>query len=1062
MAPTAAPVRPSSAEPSIEDAADQLVHLIEHAAHLLPSQGPITVFVHHNTLHAFEEIHFDDALEQSQRIYGCQPYLSEERYRRELASGRIREGDLTAVLEEDLGERADELIGLLGTRFHLRLAMLKHSLHTAPSAELRWVVARTDALRTYRDDVPAERRKRLTEGTRHWIMRDFRGGEAVPSGAENPSSQLPSPVPRMIEQALDQFDRSRIESWSDAEWESVCLQLLWRLSFDAVQRSDREVPAPPPAVRHRDALLLATGFDADELVNELLIRYTSAFLDQGYAHWPLPDRESGFYQSFLAMHGQPGGVVPRWLRGVKREIARLQGENISPTASIEESLQALGVQAEQREAFITSTLLALRGWAGMIWQMETNAEWAVRPAPRGTLVEFLAVRLLLDRFAATAVAKEHLCFDGPLGTLCEAAAARHAERTPTGKTQLAFLIFQLTQVLGVLPEELFRLPAKTWGQLADEIEAFNELKRRRTFHLAYERRYRNQTLDALAIHTRGQKPNAAVQVGIEQKLPSFQMICCIDDREESFRRHLEEIDPTCETLGYAGFFGVAMYYRGVADAHSRPLCPVVIKPKHYVEELPIFTAEEMHRRRARTRRLVGTASHQFHRGSRSMLGGAVTALFGTLASAPLVARILFPRTAAQIRKLVGQIVRPPEATQLLLERSQPTPGPEEGRIGYSVDEMTDIVERTLLDIGLTSRHARLIVFCGHGSSSLNNPHESAYNCGACSGGRGGPNARAFAQMANDPRVRAKLETRGVDLPRDVYFVGAYHNTCNDGVDYFDLERLPVTHKELFASTRRTIDEARQRNAHERCRRFESAELSISLAGALAHVERRAEDLSQARPEYNHANNSVTYVGRRERNRGLFMDHRAFMSSYDPTQDTEESAILARILAAVIPVCAGISLEYFFSCVDVQGYGCGSKLPHNITSLLGVMEGAASDLRTGLSAQMTEIHEPLRNLFVIETTPEAMERIMAANPTIARLCRNEWVQLATLSPQDSTIHLFHNGVFERYETESDQLPEAASSVDWYRGWRGHLGFASIKAPAPVPIARFGKPNGRTPR
>ena len=178
-----------------------------------------------------------------------------------------------------------------------------------------------------------------------------------------------------------------------------------------------------------------------------------------------------------------------------------------------------------------------------------------------------------------------------------------------------------------------------------------------------------------------------------------------------------------------------------------------------------------------------------------------------------------------------------------------------------------------------------------------------------------------------------------------------------------------------------------------------------------------------------------------------MDRRAFLSSYDPTQDNDESAILARVLSAAIPVCAGISLEYYFSCVDEQGYGCGSKLPHNITSLLGVMEGAASDLRPGLSAQMVEIHEPLRNLFVIETTPMAMERIIAGNPTIARLCRNEWVQLATISPDDSTIHLYRDGRFERYETESDQLPTAPSSVDWYRGWRDHLGYASIKAASP---------------
>ncbi|HYO26192.1 MAG TPA: putative inorganic carbon transporter subunit DabA [Lacipirellulaceae bacterium] len=128
---------------------------------------------------------------------------------------------------------------------------------------------------------------------------------------------------------------------------------------------------------------------------------------------------------------------------------------------------------------------------------------------------------------------------------------------------------------------------------------------------------------------------------------------------------------------------------------------------------------------------------------------------------------------------------------------------------YTPDEMAVIVARTLQDNGLTKRFARLIILCGHGSSSLNNLHESAYDCSACSGGRGGPSARAFAQMANDPRVRANLAGRGLLIPADTYFVGALHNTCNDQVTYFDGERLPLTHRDIFATALRVVDEARE-------------------------------------------------------------------------------------------------------------------------------------------------------------------------------------------------------------------------------------------------------------
>jgi uncharacterized protein YbcC (UPF0753/DUF2309 family) len=417
-------------------------------------------------------------------------------------------------------------------------------------------------------------------------------------------------------------------------------------------------------------------------------------------------------------------------------------------------------------------------------------------------------------------------------------------------------------------------------------------------------------------------------------------------------------------------------------------------------------------------------------------------------------RILFPRATAKLRDAFGGFVRTPAVTQLQIERTEKEPGSEPGHIGYDVGEMATIVEKLLRDIGLTSDMSRVVIICGHGSSSINNPHEATHDCGACSGGRGGPNARAFAQMANDPRVRELVAKNGLRIPGDTVFVGAYYNTCDDSLAYYDLDRLPATHIPDFERARSTLDIARERSAHERCRRFESAELRLSTEQALRHVEGRSEDLSQVRPEYGHATNAICLVGRREWSRGLFLDRRAFLQSYDPDQDDEERTILTRILQAVIPVCAGISLEYYFSYVDPTGYGCETKLPHNITSLVGVMNGAASDLQPGLPWQMVEIHEPMRLLFVIETTPAAMLQIMARNEEIARLVRGDWVQLATIDSRTSELHVFSDGEFRPFQPSTDQLPESASSTEWYRGRRDHLGFASV-AVTPLPEAVGGR-------
>jgi uncharacterized protein len=399
-------------------------------------------------------------------------------------------------------------------------------------------------------------------------------------------------------------------------------------------------------------------------------------------------------------------------------------------------------------------------------------------------------------------------------------------------------------------------------------------------------------------------------------------------------------------------------------------------------------------------------------------------------------------------------VRPAIATQLRLERGEGAEVTDQGIEGFTLVEMADMIERLSGDLGIIGRFAPLVIVFGHGSSSLNNPHESAYNCGACGGGKGGPNARAVAQMANDPRVRAILKERGLIIPDSTYFIGGYHNTCNDSTQYFDIDRIPPLHSSKFLAARDVIEKARRKNAHERARRFYSLDMTSSEEEALRHVERRSEDLAQVRPEYNHATNAACFVGRRGRTRGLFMDRRCFLTSYDPTTDDAATSILMRIMQAVIPVCGGISLEYYFSTVDNVGYGCGTKLPHNITSLIGVMEGATSDLRTGLSQQMVEIHEPIRILFVVETKPELILSIMDRNPLISTYIRNHWVQVATLAPDSNRIHLFQGDRFEPYVPSASVLPVVAESIDWYRGWRGPLGFSKVdRTVASTPVSRM---------
>jgi uncharacterized protein YbcC (UPF0753/DUF2309 family) len=769
----------------------------------------------------------------------------------------------------------------------------------------------------------------------------------------------------------------------------------------------------------------------DEVIHPWLIRLCSVFLDQGLAYWAMPYREKGFYESVRTLLSRRGAMFPRYLTGLDEEFRRQERLSFSAGDAVLDYLDSLDFRDSDWEDVLQAEMLALPGWAGLMRRLEEDPGLAPHESVPCSLMDFLAVRLTMARVAARRGAAEAAPQESPLKTREKRRLSRAAR------------LYDAARVVSLSADEVTRLSDAEWAAFVSEVKACNGLERRRILHLAYERWHEREILRGLASH-RSYRGLSEVQAR-----PAAQVFFCIDEREESMRRALEEVDPDVETFSSAGYFGVAIDYKGIDDPHSAAFCPVVVKPRHAVLEQPKAEDSELLERRRFRRRFAGLLMRNSFVSSRTLMRGWLsTTVLGLLSVVPLIGHLLAPRRYAQLREWLNKAFLPEPRTELTLMRNTAqSQGAMTGlMMGFAPAEKVERVASVLGPAGLARRFARVVVILGHGSTSLNNPHESAHDCGACGGRRGGPNARLFAAMANRPEVRERLRERGIEIPHDTWFIGGYHDTCSDDVEFYDLDALPPTHQPDLDRIGASLDRATARNAHERARRFESCPVQASPDDALRHVEGRSEHLAEPRPEYGHCTNAVCIVGRRSLTRGLFLDRRAFLASYDDGQDPDGQH-LASLLAAVVPVCAGISLEYYFSFADNDRYGCGTKLPHNVTGLVGVMDGHASDLRTGLPWQMVEIHEPVRILFVIETTPDRLMKALNASAPLRQLVENQWIRVATIDPASGRVHVRRNGgCFEEFDGPVERLPVAYSSAEWYGGKLHHLPMAWIQTEA----------------
>jgi hypothetical protein len=1010
---------------------------------------PMRTFVHHNPLHGLEHLPFDEAIRKGRKLTGGNGYLSNEEYRGLLADGRIKIDDLKAAIRR-LGHGQNEGGGVIvgGRRIDPLDVLVCHIVHGIDPIEpeaFRDLVRRKGVLRENPTASALWSAVLYALGLAGNVPPGMngQGGADEEEGVERNALIMAAVETDVVKAAA-----------ASAGLESL---------VDDLKRIGEGMTAGEWCGR-------LAGDDIVGSMNREMIKWCSAFLDQGMAMWEAPGREKGFYNAWcdLAARDYSGRFLG--IRGFSGLVKRLPAQ---PEDALIEGMRALGIHDKNWIEYLERHLAQLPGWAGFVkWRSESHDYRWQRRYPI-ELVDYLAVRMFYERRLVEVCCRNAWGVEGDLHSLAAhfrshpaeylarrrtadanvpAAASPHqpADGRKPGSDKFwarfgrilhlcdensgrdpwsapgrdAWRLFRLAQLLSLSPDEVRGMPMEDARALLSILDRLPPDAHGPIWLEAHESQYRDALLSRLAANRDGD-PGAPSQ---PRGRPLTQTIYCIDVRSEGLRRHLEAVGDH-ETFGFAGFFGVPIGFRGFGQHEDSALCPVLIKPKCVVVEFPRAGAEREGERALRGLAWDGVVHGVVQRLERHFAASyALVDLLGGFFGLSLVGRTLFPAASRRLASRLHHAVVPPAATGLTVgkidhkEAEELVAGLDQpdraarlerlGTRGFTGEEQALYIETGLRTMGLTGPFARLILVCAHGSESTNNPYAAALDCGACGGSPGGPNARVFTMLANKPSVRAALRERGLDIPEDTRLMAAQHNTTTDEIVILDEDDCPETHREDLLLLRRDLAEAGARQAQERCGRLPGSPEGLTPRAALRHVERRSADLAQVRPEWGLSGNAAFIVAHRTLTLGLNLGGRVFLHSYDWRRDVKGTA-LEVIMTAPLIVGEWINMEHYFSTVDNKVYGSDSKVIHNVVGGFAVMLGSGGDLQTGLPRQTVmageaRYHDPLRLLAVIEAPTERIEAIIRRHHVLQHLFDNGWVNLVALDPRTGTFLRYREG------------------------------------------------------
>ncbi len=719
-------------------------------------------------------------------------------------------------------------------------------------------------------------------------------------------------------------------------------------ALKAFALSDAPEPALTSLPTVADVARKMTGVNWADIVTESISTWAGAYFDLGQSYWRSPWADLPAYAAWRAEAAHDQTPQIRGAHGLRQALRELPE---SAMETIVAAVTMLNVPADGIEAYLHRLLLTIHGWAGYARYLRWNAE--LYGGEDQTLTDLLAIRLVWEVALWRSFAHKGLT------------EAWQQQKGELSNDQI--------------------------GEAARQALGGDLLLQR-----AFEYAYRRQLFARL--DTRTPAPIAARK--------RVQAAFCIDVRSEIFRRALETVTGEVETIGFAGFFGFPIEYVPLAETRGGAQCPVLLTPQFVIAESVNGKAtaevEAAIARRAMNQR-VAKAWRMFKFGPVSCFG------------------FVGPVGLAYVRKLLLDtlgITRPaPHPATFGLDaatRAQVKPSLEPRtingrRFGMSLDQQIAAAEGALKAMSLTGDFARLVLLAGHGSTTVNNPHATGLDCGACGGHTGEANVRVAVQILNNPAVRVVLRERGIRIPDDTVFLAGLHDTTTDDVAILDKADVPTSHADDLRRLEADLAAA------GRLARAERAALLKIDAGADIDqaVRQRSKDWSQVRPEWGLAGCAAFIAAPRERTAGVKLDGRTFLHNYDWRQD-DGFGVLELIMIAPMIVASWINLQYYGSTVDNRVFGSGNKTLHNVVGTLGVLEGNSGDLRIGLPWQSvhdgeTYVHEPMRLHVMIEAPIDAMTAIIARHEQVRQLLDNGWLRLFAIGEDGKVTRQYVGGL-----------------------------------------------------